>query len=97
VGGQLAGVQPGAQRELAGAQHLGGLHALDRIELGLDHAHQVVGDVVGGQRVAVEAHVHASVVCPICTVSTGCWACGGSWFFTEPTWVLISVSARLAS
>ena len=54
----LRRVEPGTQRELARAEHLGGLHAIDRIELGLDHAHQVVGDVVGGQHVAVEAHVH---------------------------------------
>ena len=39
----------------------------------------------------------ASVVCPTATDSTGSWAWAGSWFFTELTWVLISVRALLAS
>ncbi len=55
---ELAGIEPGTQREQARAEQLGGLHAFDRIELGLDDARQVVGDVVGRQRVAVEAEVH---------------------------------------
>ena len=35
----------------------------------------------------------ASIVWPMATVSTGACACGGSWFLTEATCVLISVSA----
>ena len=58
VGSHLVGVEPGAQGELARAQQFGRLHAVDRIELGFYHAGQVVGDVIGGQRVAVKAHVH---------------------------------------
>ena len=38
--------------------NLSGLNAFDRIKLGLDHPHQKVGDIVGRQYIAVEAHVH---------------------------------------
>jgi hypothetical protein len=58
VGGHLLRVEPGPQREGARTQDLGGLHARNGVELGLHHAHQEVGDVVVGQRVAVEADVH---------------------------------------
>ena len=58
MGGQFVRVQPGAQGELAPAEDFCGLHALDRVELGFDHPHQVVGDVIGGQGVAVEPQVH---------------------------------------
>ena len=58
VGRELLRVEPGAQREVLGAQKLGGLHALDRLQLGLHDAHQVVGDLVGRQLLAVEADVH---------------------------------------
>ncbi len=51
-------VEPGAQREQARAQDLRVLDALDRIQLRLDYPVQVVGDVVGGHRLAVEAQVH---------------------------------------
>src|SRR5260370_1315729 len=34
-----------------------------------------------------------SVVCPTCTMSTGCWACGGNWVGTELTLVLIFIQS----
>ena len=57
--GKLARIEPGTQRVLAAAQQFRLLHAGDGLQLGLNHADHVVGDLVGLQRVAVEAEVHA--------------------------------------
>jgi hypothetical protein len=46
AGGELGGFQPDAHRKDAGAEHVGALHALDRGDLGLDEAVEVVGDLV---------------------------------------------------
>ena len=58
VGRQLLRIEPGAQREILAAEDLRRLHALDRLQLRLHHAHQIVGDLVGGQHVAGEADIH---------------------------------------
>ena len=57
-GRHLLSIKPSAQSKNASAQNLCNLNAFDRIEFGLDHTNQVVGDVVGGDFVAVKAKVH---------------------------------------
>ena len=51
-------VQPGAQRKQPPAQDFSSLHTFNRIQLRLDFSDQVVGDVVGWQRIAVETQIH---------------------------------------
>ncbi len=58
VSGELRRVEPGTEREILPAQYLRGLHALDRLQLGLHHAQQIIGDLVRRQHVALEADIH---------------------------------------
>jgi hypothetical protein len=58
VGLELVRVEPGAQREGLTADDLGGLHALQRLQLWLHHAGQVIRDLIGGQGVAGESQIH---------------------------------------
>ena len=51
-------IEPGAQRKNLLAEQFGGLHARHRLQLGLHDAHQIIGDLVRRQRVAVEADIH---------------------------------------
>ena len=57
-GGELLRIEPGAQRETFWPEKFRGLHAGHRLQLRLHHAHQVVGDLVRRQHVAVEADIH---------------------------------------
>ena len=58
VGLKLRGIEPRPQRERLPAEDLGRLHTLQRLELRLDDARQIIGDLIGGEDVAGEAHVH---------------------------------------
>ena len=57
VGRKPCRVEPGAQRKLPAAEDLRILDTRHGIELRFDHARQIVGDAVGWQDVAAEAHV----------------------------------------
>ena len=58
VGGELHGVQPGAQREVLGAQQFGRLHTLDRLQFRPHDTDEIIGDLVGFEHGAVEADIH---------------------------------------
>ena len=55
---ELLRIEPGAQGEHLLAEQFRRLHAGDRLQLGLHHAGEVVGDLVRLERVAVEAEIH---------------------------------------
>ena len=58
VGGELLRIEPGAQRKHFLPEQLGGLHARYGLQLGLHDAHEIVGDLVRRERIAVEAEIH---------------------------------------
>src|SRR5260370_11027856 len=57
-GRQLVRIEPGAKRKILAALDLSGLDSGDRLDLRLDDANQIVGDLVGRDDVAVEADIH---------------------------------------